>query len=87
MRTHFPAIALAAALLAGSMAFAQAAGVGGAGTAGAATAAPSLGARPSIGPSAKPGLTTPNATGRTTELPNPNAGMLPCKSGQHLACK
>ena len=93
---HFPTFMLASALLAGSMAFAQAAGtVGGAAGAGtmtspsvgAATAAPSAGARPSIGPSASPGLTTPNATGQTsTALPDPNRGLLPCKAGQHTGC-
>jgi hypothetical protein len=91
---HFATSMLASALLAGSMAFAQAAGtVGGAAGAGtmtspsAATAAPSAGARPSIGPSASPGLTTPNATGQTsTALPDPNRGLLPCKAGQHAGC-
>jgi hypothetical protein len=87
MRTHFPTFALATALLAGSMTFAQAAGtVGGAAGAGTMTS-PSAGASPSIGPSANPGLTTPNATGRaTTQIPDPHAGLQPCRTGQGTNC-
>ncbi len=80
MRTHFPTFALATALLAGSMTFAQAAGtVGSAGT----MSTPSVGARPSIGATPVPGLTV--HTSPTTK-PNLHQGLLPCRTGQGTNC-
>jgi hypothetical protein len=88
---HFPAVALAAALLLGSMAFAQAAGAGGggagggaaggAGTSSGAMSAPSAG----TGIGTSPGLTSPTVpTGRTTtQIPT---GLQPCRSGQTSNC-
>jgi hypothetical protein len=90
---HFPTVVLAAVLLLGSMAFAQAAGAGGEGAGGGAAggvgtssgamSAPSAGVRTGIGTS--PGLTSPTApTGRTTtQIPT---GLQPCRTGQTSNC-
>ena len=83
MRTHFPTFALATALLAGSMTFAQAAGtVGGAAGAGTMTS-PSVGARPSIGATPVPGLTVRTSP---TTTPDPHQGLPPCRTGQGTNC-
>ena len=91
---HFPTVVLAAVLLLGSMAFAQAAGAagggagggaaGGAGTSSGAMSAPSAAVSTGIG-TTSPGLTSPTApTGRTTtQIPR---GLQPCRTGQTSNC-
>ena len=96
---HFSTVALAAGLLLGSVAFAQAAGAGGggaggggagggaaggAGTSSGAMSAPSGGVRTGIS-TTSPGLTSPTVpTGRTTtQIPT---GLQPCRTEQTSNC-
>jgi hypothetical protein len=87
MRTHFPTFALAVALLAGSMSFAQAANSGAmsAPTAGAGTAAPTAGAS-TAAPTAGASTAAPTVGTRPTSAPDAHEGMLPCRSGQTGNC-
>ena len=86
MRTHFPAIALAAALLTGSMTFAHAASAMSAPSAGAGTAAPSVGAA-TAAPTAGSVTAAPTVGHRgQTALPDPQRGMPPCRTGQSAGC-